>query len=144
MLGSSLASCRHDVRSPKLDRKVAPWSGFYFFFCFMIYFRSFCFCYVVFLFVHYHFQFCVCVFRYVIFFGGGIIQFYLCICFQTRLTLLNLVFDFHCFLLNYYRFSSLFHVHFYSLIIFLFFLHIFVCLRVFFLFVFLVVIHIQI
>ena len=71
MLGSSLASCRHDVRSPKLDRKVAPWSGFYFFFCFMIYFRSFCFCYVDFLFVHYHFQFCVCVFFVMLFFHFG-------------------------------------------------------------------------
>ena len=79
---------------------------------------------------------CVC-FSLCYFFILGIIQFYLCICFQTRLTLLNLVFDFHCFLLNFYRFSSLFHVHFYSLINFLYFLHIFMsCNSLFVVFVF--------
>ena len=103
MLGSSLASCRHDVRSPKLDRKVAPWSGFDFFFCFIICFRSFCFCYYVVVSV-----FFIIIFSFVVLFAMFfslivvIIEFYLLICFRTclsvfkfLLTLLNLVFSFH-------------------------------------------------
>ena len=93
MFGSSLASCRHDVRSPKLNRKVAAWIVF--FFCVKIYFRSCCFCYGVFLVVSLLFS--VVVFFFVVFFHLVIIVFNLLICFQScffgvkfLLTLLNL------------------------------------------------------